>query len=64
MPGSRPQDGIHKRLVSVLDAARMPRAPIDDALGMEEAAQKGGGEEAVRTVGGHERVDWTTRRGD
>ena len=61
--GSRPQDGIHKRHVSVLDAARTPRTPIGDAPDMEEAAEERGGEEAVRTVGSHKSVDWTTRRG-
>ena len=29
---------------------------------MEEAAQQRRGEEAVRTVGNHDGVDWTTRR--
>jgi hypothetical protein len=31
---------------------------------MEEAAKERRGEETVKTVGSHERVDWTTRRGD
>jgi hypothetical protein len=31
---------------------------------MEKAAEERGGEEAVGTVGSHESVDWTTRRGD
>ena len=62
--GSRPQDGINKRLVRVLDTARMPRTPIGDAPDMEEAAEERRVEEAVRMVGSHESVDWTTRRGD
>jgi hypothetical protein len=31
---------------------------------MEEAAEERRGKEAVRTVGSHGSVDWTTRRGD
>jgi hypothetical protein len=31
---------------------------------MEKAAEECRGKEAVGTVGSHENVDWTTRRGD
>ena len=48
----------------VLEAARTPRAPIGDAPDMEEVAEERRGKEAVGTVGSHESVDWTTRRGD
>ena len=62
--GSRAQDGIYKRLVRVLDAAVIPWTTIGDAPDMKEAAEERRGEETVRTVGSHECVDWTTRRGN
>ena len=50
--------------VRVLYPAVIPRTPIGNAPDMEKAAGERSGEEAVGTVGGHESVDWTTRRGD
>jgi hypothetical protein len=35
-----------------------------NAADVEEAAEERGVEKAVRMVGSHECVDWTTRRGD
>ena len=48
----------------VLNAAVIPWTLIEDAPDMEEAAEERRGEESVRTVGSHESVAWTTRRGD
>ena len=41
----------------VLDAAVIPWTPIGNAPDIEEAAEQRRGEEAVGTVGSHERVD-------